>query len=375
MSFINKLPLSVARALVWPVILILVQTAEGKDLDTLRAEAESGDPQAVTALARALYDEGDAASRNLEEAFELFKEVARESPDAAYFLGRMYARGEGTATDTRDAVRWWKRAARDGQPRAANDLAYFHEKGIEVRQDYEDALEYYRQAARLGHVPAMARLGFLNEAGLGKNPDLVQAIDWYEQAAGQGYPPSIVDLGRIYWTGRHDKEAEPAYDRAVAYFKKGTELDNALSQHHLGLAYRDGKGVEADTEKALRYFNQAAEQELPAAANVLGTIYLEGRHGVTVDKRKALEYYRIASQDVAFAANLKEAVFLLELEFGDAAKVIAEVERAATEDRDFDSALLLNRIYSEGLGLPRDPEKARKWGLLVDEIIMEQIGM
>lgn len=364
------------RATAWILFLlaVMVPGLAGATFDSLKAEAETGDPDAVTALALAYY-QGEGTDLDFERALELFESVARQSPDAAYYLGRMHALGEGTRTDAGEAARWWKRAVREDHTRALNNLAYFYEKGIEVRQDYEEAMDLYAEAAAAGHVPAMTRLGFLNETGLGVGIDMSKAIDWYSQAVEADSTDAIGNLGSIYWSGRQGPDAGPDYEQALALFRQGAALGDARSQHHLGLAYRDGKGVQADPEQAVAYFRKAAGQGLPMAANVLGAIYLEGRLGLPQDRQKALELFRIASRDPAFAANLKETLFLLELEFGDREQVIADLEAAATEARDFDSALLLNRIYAEGLGLPKDPEKAQRWGLLVDEIIMEQIGM
>ncbi|NPA03664.1 MAG: SEL1-like repeat protein [Epsilonproteobacteria bacterium] len=50
-----------------------------------------------------------------EEAFPLFKNLAREGDsEAMYYLGVLYYEGWGVEPSKEEAIKWWKRAERRG---------------------------------------------------------------------------------------------------------------------------------------------------------------------------------------------------------------------------------------------------------------------
>ena len=52
--------------------------------------------------------------------------------------------------DSQTAVRWFRRAARDQNEEAANNLAICYEDGDGVEQNYKEALRWYRLAGKWG---------------------------------------------------------------------------------------------------------------------------------------------------------------------------------------------------------------------------------
>jgi TPR repeat protein len=65
-------------------------------------------------------------------------------------VGNRYCEGKGVPQDNAEAVRWWKRAADQGDAGAQNSLgvAYFTGKG--VSQNYAEAYFWENLAAALG---------------------------------------------------------------------------------------------------------------------------------------------------------------------------------------------------------------------------------
>ena len=58
--------------------------------------------------------------------------------------------------------------------------------GQGVSQDYSEALKWYRKAAEQGDARALFNLGLMYYNGQGVPPDYVMAYMWYNLAAAQG---------------------------------------------------------------------------------------------------------------------------------------------------------------------------------------------
>lgn len=67
------------------------------------------------------------------------------------------------------------------------------------------------------------------------------------------------------------------------------------AQFHLGMAYRDGRGVQQNSAEAAKWFRKAAEQGYARAQLELGKLYEEGL-GVTKDYAEAMKWYRKAAE-------------------------------------------------------------------------------
>ena len=166
-----------------------------------------------------------------------------------------------------------EKLAKDGDPRAAYDLATLYARGDQLPRDFAQAARWFKQAATQGIAGAQYNLGVLYEQGLGVAKNLPEAIRWYLKSAEQGYPPA---------------------------------------EYNIGTAYAEGKGVAADDAAARRWFTKAAEQGLAVAALNLGVLYEDGRGGAK-DPAEAIVWYKIAMRGGAAAAekylvNLSEKI-------------------------------------------------------------------
>ena len=98
--------------------------------------------------------------------------------------------------------------------------------------------------------------------------------------------------------------ADPFEDAAAAYargdyaialkaFKSLAAQGHAMAQNHLGVQYRNGKGVPQDYEKAREWYEKAAAQGIAEAQINLGMLY-EG-YGVPHDDVRAYMWYSLAA--------------------------------------------------------------------------------
>ncbi len=64
-----------------------------------------------------------------------------------------------------EAVKWWRKAAEQGDERAQYNLGRCYDKGEGVAQDKTEAIKWYRKAAEQGHEKAKAALKKLEQRG------------------------------------------------------------------------------------------------------------------------------------------------------------------------------------------------------------------
>ena len=73
-----------------------------------------------------------------------------------------------------------------------------------------------------------------------------------------------------------------AENKAFAETKTKAEAGDVMAQHNLGVAHRDGLGVEQNFKKAFKWFQKSADQGFAAAQSNLGSMYHKGQ-GVEQD--------------------------------------------------------------------------------------------
>ena len=85
--------------------------------------------------------------------------------------------------DYAEAVKWYRKAAEQGNAGAQFSLGFSYIKGEGVPQDYAEAVKWYRKAADQGATAAQLNLGLMYKNGWGGPQDYVQAHKWFNLAA------------------------------------------------------------------------------------------------------------------------------------------------------------------------------------------------
>lgn len=128
---------------------------------------ERGDYQAALFVWQPLAEQGDDAAQNA--------------------LGWLYAHGQGTVHDFKQAVKWYTLAAEQGNASAHYNLGFLHETGNGVPRDAQTAMQWYTLAAQHGDARAYYSLGLMYAKGMGTLQDsTIRAYMWYQIAAAQG---------------------------------------------------------------------------------------------------------------------------------------------------------------------------------------------
>jgi TPR repeat protein len=111
--------------------------------------------------------------------------------------GYQHLLGHGVPASDAEAVVFFKRAAKEGNALAQNQLAYLYARGRGVPQDYREALRYYLLAANQDLASAQYSAGLCYLHGLGTTRDVAQAKEWFSRAKIHGFEPAKAALDRL----------------------------------------------------------------------------------------------------------------------------------------------------------------------------------
>lgn len=159
--------------------------------------------QADRATGLAYYQQGRYAA-----AFEELEAAAAQQsdPEAAWWVGTMYAEGKGTEKNPERAVHWLQQAANSGLAQAQGYLAQLYLTGEGVLPDEYRAYYNADLAAQKGDVPSQLLLGQLYLEGRGVEKDTGAALAWLQKAAEAQYPEAQYTLGQLLETGEGGKK-------------------------------------------------------------------------------------------------------------------------------------------------------------------------
>ena len=123
------------------LLIFSCSTAWAADFDKGLAAARAGDFATALAEWKPLAEQGDAV--------------------AQFYLGVMYANGEGVLEDDKEAVKWFKLAAEQGYAKAQYNLGLMYDNGEGVIQDNVYAHMWFNIAAANGHENARSNKGIV----------------------------------------------------------------------------------------------------------------------------------------------------------------------------------------------------------------------
>ena len=120
--------------------------------------------------------------------------------------------------------------ARKGDAEAQYQLGVIYEKGEAQPQNFYKAVKWHRKAGKQGHAEAQAHLGELLASGQGvEQVDYAEAIKWMRKAADQGQGIAQLYLATIYTEGAGfsvSKDYVKAYKWLNIADVSGEDVDN-----------------------------------------------------------------------------------------------------------------------------------------------------
>jgi TPR repeat protein len=244
----------------------------------------------------------------------------------------MYYFGSGVAKDFEEAVKWYLKAAEQGESEAQYNLGVMYAIGQGVAKNEKRAVEWYLRAAEKNVAKAQYLLGWRYQEGRGVEKNPSRAFKYYQLAAAQNENRALRTLAWMYENGEGIPEGiENAKEEALKYFHRAAQAGNAYAQFDLGMKYKEGEGLQEDLVRARGLFLTAAQQGNRNAMDYLARMYLNG-DGITANPQEAAKWFR-----------------------------------GAAEKGDADSQFALGKMYAEGRGVPRDLVQAYIWWTLAED--------
>lgn len=126
--------------------------------------------------------------RDEAEAFKFNQEAAQLGHSGAILaMGYFYLNGEGVEKNLELAEYWYKKAARDGEPRAMFSLGWMAYDALA----YSHASRWFHRASKKGHTRSIYWLGKLAWRGHGVRQSSSQAFALFHSAARENDPEAI----------------------------------------------------------------------------------------------------------------------------------------------------------------------------------------
>ena len=204
-----------------------------------------------------------------------------------------------------------KKKVDSGDMHYSDSLGYAYEFGIGTSLNIKEAMKYYEIAAKQNNALGMTNLAdlYIQEDKLKKAKPLLvkaaekeygyaqyllamnffyythennkEALHWLERAAGNDEPYALYQLD-LYYSEVNDLA------KAIKYYQRAAELNNADALLELYYIYGEGVGVEQDDDKALFYLKKAAELGVQEAIEELAAQALSGEGNMDA---KEAEYW------------------------------------------------------------------------------------
>jgi hypothetical protein len=161
-------------------------------LPYLKEASAGGIFEADYSIGLMYYAGTDVTPKNISEAFNKWNSAAlKNSPNAQYGLGLLYAKGEGVASNTSEAINWFTKAASLNHPDALCDLGVLNETGqMGLSINLVESIKFYSKAASMGNPRGMYLLGLAYYNGKGVTKNLQICRTWLEKASAKNYKPA-----------------------------------------------------------------------------------------------------------------------------------------------------------------------------------------
>ena len=149
---------AVLVALLVPVVvwMLVLRQIPGPPTPPLAVPSPAPKVSAAEALQKGntAYEQQDYT-----EAMRWFRKAADQgNADAPLKIGVLYGNGWGVAEDDAEAMRWFRKAADQGNTGAQVSIGWAYGNGLGVARDNAEAMRWYRKAADQGNAEAQAHI-------------------------------------------------------------------------------------------------------------------------------------------------------------------------------------------------------------------------
>ena len=212
----------------------------------------------------------------MKEGFNALKKKV-DSGDMHYanYLGYAYDFGVGTSLNIKEAMKYYEMAAKQNNAIGMTNLAdlYLRENKFKKAK----SLLFKAAEKECGYAQYLLAINFFYFNSKHKK----EALYWLEKSASNDDPYALYQLG-LYYSEANDLA------KAIKYYQRAAELNNADALLELYYIYGEGIGVEQDDDKALFFLKKVAELGNQEAIEELAAMALSGEGNMDA---KEAEYW------------------------------------------------------------------------------------
>jgi len=184
-----------------------------------------------------------------------FAAYSQGSKEDRLKLAKKYRSGIYSDAGLQKAQQIYSELANEKSPEALVELGNMHLRGEGMEQDFTVAQKYFQEAVELGYTPALSRLALMYQKGAGDiRQDFSKAFELYDLAAKQDDVDGLYGAGYLTYKGFGVKQN---YAKALAYFRKGAEKNDARCEYMLACHALIGYENNQDLEKGKEYMEKA----------------------------------------------------------------------------------------------------------------------
>ena len=216
-----------------------------KALSYFLKAAEKDYSSSMTNIARIYLD--DSININAETSTiidYLQRAIELNDHEAMNILGCLYLNGKVIPKNSKEAIKLFKKSAKQDNPYAKLNLANLYEEGKEINQDIEKAVKLWYEVAY--------------------DYDIEEASKKVKE-----YALKNCASAQYYYSNLFEFEER---DKALEWLNKSADNGFAAAQYDLGICYRDGVNVEKSYEKAKYYLTAASNQYYDGALFALNVL-------------------------------------------------------------------------------------------------------
>ena len=241
-------------------------------------------------------------NKQTEKAVKWFKKAASQgNVGAIYYYGYLKFNGMGTSQDKAGGIKYLELASKKGFPMADYQLGKIYLEGDGMEKDTEKAFSYFKNAANHGNADATWELGKLYLNGEGTTTDYYRATQWLAETGSTSHKKDFEELMKAdidgtftqYLKGLYKYYVDKDYTSAIDYFKKVEKAKNTEGTTMLGMCYGNQDYTKQNPKKAFKTLTKAAESS-DVANYYLSSMYENGI-GTDKDNKKAIELLKKAA--------------------------------------------------------------------------------
>ena len=126
-----------------------------------------------------------------------------------------------------------------------------------MSKDYGEAIKWYRKAADNGNTDGMMKIADLYYDGNGVSQDYGKDMEWYQRAVDNGNTDCMmIDTGNLYYDG--DGVSED-YGKAMEWYRKAADNGNTFGMMKICDLYSNENGVSQDYSEAMEWYQKAVD--------------------------------------------------------------------------------------------------------------------